>query len=391
LTEPPTLFKIDLRKAGGGMMVAMTEKVRKLFFTSLVLALAILLLSTAVSRATDSASSSPQTAVFLPPVPTQNQPAHPATPVPAQTTPIKNASPAAYPVSITSTTAAATISVTAPRASTPVAAAAGPGYTTSPASTATPAAAPASSQARNSVSIPAAPPAPDPVIVPSRAPAPASAATPVAPVATTPAGGSAPKVSPAAFTVTTPNHQDHLNLDVLRQSNLDQLDHHGVFEGQRLYNQTHDLSFLDPANWSVMAYKSRYRLDVYYKGHLYTTYHAVFGRSLASGTKLWEGDRRTPEGAYHIVAKRPSARFRYFLRIDYPNDVDRVRFAEMRDDGEIPSRVREGGEIGIHGTDNPILNVGNVNWTTGCISIDNGDIVELARLLPIGTLVVIKP
>ena len=140
-----------------------------------------------------------------------------------------------------------------------------------------------------------------------------------------------------------------------------------------------------------MAYKSRYRLDVYYKGHLYTTYHAVFGRSLASGAKLWEGDRRTPEGAYHIVARHPSGRFRYFLRIDYPNDVDRVRFAELREDGKIPGRVREGGEIGIHGTDNPILNIGNVNWTTGCISIDNSDIVELARLLPIGTLVVIKP
>jgi hypothetical protein len=250
------------------------------------------------------------------------------------------------------------------------------------------------------------PPAPDPVIVPARAtgPAPAaatpvapvSAATPVAPVATTPAAGaSAPAVSPAAFTVTIPNrqdhlNQDHLNLDVLRQNHPDQLDHHGVLEGQRLFNQTHDLSFLDSANWSVMAYKSRYRLDVYYKGHLYTTYHAVFGRSLASGTKLWEGDRRTPEGAYHIVAKRPSARFRYFLRIDYPNDVDRVRFAELREDGKIPSRVREGGEIGIHGTDNPILNIGNVNWTTGCISIDNSDIVELERLLPVGTLVVIK-
>lgn len=140
-----------------------------------------------------------------------------------------------------------------------------------------------------------------------------------------------------------------------------------------------------------MAYKSRYRLDVYYKGHLYTTYHAVFGRSLSSGTKLWEGDRRTPEGVYHIVAMHPSRRFRYFLRIDYPNDVDRVRFDELREDGRISNRVREGGEIGIHGTDNPILNIGNVNWTTGCISIDNSDIVELARLLPIGTLVIIKP
>jgi hypothetical protein len=287
--------------------------------------------------------------------------------------------------------------MTAAPASTPVAGTAAV-YATPPASTTTPAAVPASSQAHNSVSIPAALPASNPVIAPAHTTAPtAPAATPVAPAAAaSTVGASAPKVSPAAFTVTTPNrqdhlNQDHLNLDVLRQNNLDHLDHHGILEGQRLFNQDHDASLLDPSNWSVMAYKSRYRLDVYYKGHLYTTYHAVFGRSLSGGTKLWEGDRRTPEGAYHIVAKHPSGRFRYFLRIDYPNDVDRVRFAELREDGKIPSRVREGGEIGIHGTDNPILNIGNVNWTTGCISIDNSDIVELARLLPIGTLVVIKP
>src|SRR5216683_859508 len=334
-----------------GMMLAMTDKVRKLFLTSLALALAILFFSPAVSRA-DSVSSSPQTAVFLPPVPAQNQPASAATSVPVQTIPkpipMTNAPHGARAVSSTWTAAGAAASMTAAPASTPVAATTA-AYVTPP----------------------------------------ASAATPVAPVATSPAAASAPSVSPAAFTVTTPNPQDHLNLDVLRQNHL--VDHQGVLEGQRLFKQSSESSVLDPFNWSVMAYKSRYRLNVYYKGRLYTSYHAVFGRSLASGAKLWEGDRRTPEGAYHMVAKHPSGRFRYFLRIDYPNDVDRVRFAELREDGKIPGRVREGGEIGIHGTDNPILNIGNVNWTTGCISIDNSDIVELARLLPIGTLVVIKP
>jgi len=36
--------------------------------------------------------------------------------------------------------------------------------------------------------------------------------------------------------------------------------------------------------------------------------------------------------------------------------------------------------LGIHGTDLPILNSGNVDWTTGCISVDNDDISELARV-----------
>jgi len=63
----------------------------------------------------------------------------------------------------------------------------------------------------------------------------------------------------------------------------------------------------------------------------------------------------------------------------------------MRSDGDLPRSIREGGSVGIHGTDLPILNLGNIDWTTGCISIDNEDVSELARLLPIGTLVIIKP
>ena len=53
--------------------------------------------------------------------------------------------------------------------------------------------------------------------------------------------------------------------------------------------------------------------------------------------------------------------------------------------------VGVGGRIGIHGTDNPLLNRGDVNWTTGCISVDDEDVEELKRLLPDGTVVIIKP
>jgi murein L,D-transpeptidase YafK len=92
-----------------------------------------------------------------------------------------------------------------------------------------------------------------------------------------------------------------------------------------------------------------------------------------------------------IVGKHPSRRFEWFLKINYPNADDQQHFTELREEGEIPRWAREGGQVGIHGTDNPLLNVGDVNWTTGCISIDNQDIDELARLLPIGTVVIIKP
>jgi murein L,D-transpeptidase YafK len=147
----------------------------------------------------------------------------------------------------------------------------------------------------------------------------------------------------------------------------------------------------DPFNWVVHVYKSRHRLEVYYREHLYRTYHAVFGRSPVAGAKLWEGDRRTPEGYYLIVNKHRSARFEWFLRINYPNEEDRERFEHGLDAHLIPASAREGGQIGIHGTDSPYLNVSNVDWTTGCISVGNADISELAQMLPVGTLVVITP
>jgi lipoprotein-anchoring transpeptidase ErfK/SrfK len=161
--------------------------------------------------------------------------------------------------------------------------------------------------------------------------------------------------------------------------------------GDAVFDHANENARSDPDNWVVHVYKSRHKLDVYFQGRLFKSYHAVFGRSRWMGAKQWEGDLRTPEGNYLIIAKYPSRRFAWFLRINYPNAIDEARFDQLRADREIPPRARAGGAIGIHGSDNPLLNVGDVNWTTGCISLVNSDIEELARLLPTGTLVVIEP
>jgi L,D-transpeptidase catalytic domain len=159
--------------------------------------------------------------------------------------------------------------------------------------------------------------------------------------------------------------------------------------------QTKDDSAHQPHSWSVKIYKVRHRLEVYYKGKFYRSYRAVFGRNLDTSAKLFAGDRRTPEGNYLIIGKYPNRRWRWFLKLNYPNLDDLSRYAELRAAHEIPvfagHEVSPGNAIGIHGTDVPMLNDGNINWTTGCISVDNGAVDELAALLPIGTLVVIKP
>lgn len=199
-------------------------------------------------------------------------------------------------------------------------------------------------------------------------PSPGAAASPVNATAIQPKAG----LQSAALTGPTSNVED-------------------TAEGQRLYLNSIDGERDNSYNWSIHVFKSSHRLEVYYKGHLFRVYHAVFGRSRWAGGKEWEGDTRTPEGSYLIIAKHPSTRFRWFLKLNYPNGLDEEQFVALKAAHEIPRRSRMGGQVGIHGTDDERLNLDNVNWTLGCISVDNDDIAEMATLLPVGTLVVIKP
>ena len=49
-----------------------------------------------------------------------------------------------------------------------------------------------------------------------------------------------------------------------------------------------------------------------------------------------------------------------------------------------------GDAVGIHGSDKPSLNRRKVDWTWGCISLENANVAELVTLVPIGTLVLIE-
>ncbi len=143
----------------------------------------------------------------------------------------------------------------------------------------------------------------------------------------------------------------------------------------------------------VVVRKSCRTLDVYRQGYRIRSYPAVFGMS-AAGSKLYEGDHRTPTGLYSIVDKRRHTRWRHFLLIDYPNTQDLQRYWAALEAGEIPRRGKRhagpGGAVGIHGTDKPGLNQRGVDWTFGCVSIGNPEVEDLASLVPLGTLVLIQ-
>jgi len=153
------------------------------------------------------------------------------------------------------------------------------------------------------------------------------------------------------------------------------------------------LAWAETEPYLVVVRKSCRTLDVYRSGNRIRSYPAVFGLN-GRGSKLYEGDLRTPTGLYMIVDKRPHPRWREFLLLDYPNIQDLHRYwLAMETDG-IPRRgdgfVGAGGMVGIHGTDKPGLNARGVDWTWGCISLDNDAVEELAALVPVGTLVLIE-
>ncbi len=145
-------------------------------------------------------------------------------------------------------------------------------------------------------------------------------------------------------------------------------------------------------DYYIVITKSRYEMTLYNaNGTWLITYPVVFG-SKDMGDKMMAGDRKTPEGTYHITSKRPHPKWDDFLALDYPTQEDYEKFNERKAEGLIPQNAKIGGAIGIHGTwpheDFAIDQY--QNWTMGCVSTKNEYIEELFAKVPVGTKVIIK-
>ncbi len=137
--------------------------------------------------------------------------------------------------------------------------------------------------------------------------------------------------------------------------------------------------------------KSAHTMTLYGKGSRgievpISTYRVAIGPG-GAGEKLREGDSVTPVGHYHVVFKKPST-YRVFMRLDYPNQDDRARFARLKASGALPSTARIGGDVGIHGAPpQPEWKSvhKNYDWTLGCIAVDDDEIEAIAKVVPEGT------
>ena len=140
--------------------------------------------------------------------------------------------------------------------------------------------------------------------------------------------------------------------------------------------------------------KGRRVLALYEGSTVIRTYPVVLGTQPV-GAKLYEGDRRTPEGEYHIVKKYYHPYWSRFMLIDYPTPANREIYSWSQSMGLLPARGGRppgiGGAIGIHGAEDENLVQNGVDWTLGCISLFNRHVDELYDMVPVGARVVIEP
>lgn len=104
------------------------------------------------------------------------------------------------------------------------------------------------------------------------------------------------------------------------------------------------------------------------------------------GHKLREGDGKTPEGRYFINGRNENSKFHLSLRISYPAQQDVRRARSLG--------VSPGGDIYIHGKPNNRQDSAlgrRVDWTDGCIAVDDREIREIWQLVQEGTPVDITP
>jgi len=128
----------------------------------------------------------------------------------------------------------------------------------------------------------------------------------------------------------------------------------------------------------IVVRKSSYELGVYKDTILLKNYPVVFGGNPVDD-KLMEGDNCTPEGVFRIRTKYPHAKWSRFIWIDYPNQESWKKHNAAVAKGAIPRNSGIGGEVGIHGIPHGYDEAVDLrqNWTLGCISMKNRDVIDL--------------
>ncbi|MGV8985752.1 MAG: L,D-transpeptidase family protein [Cypionkella sp.] len=139
-------------------------------------------------------------------------------------------------------------------------------------------------------------------------------------------------------------------------------------------------TYRGPAVTLVEIHKADRKMFLLHDGKVLRTYDIELGGK-PDGKKQFEGDLKTPEGAYFISHHNPKSTYYLSIGISYPNDQDRA-FAKAND-------KEPGGDIFIHGQ--PGWTKVKGDWTAGCIAVENKQIEQIYAMVKPGTPINIFP
>jgi hypothetical protein len=128
------------------------------------------------------------------------------------------------------------------------------------------------------------------------------------------------------------------------------------------------LGALVPVDTRLVIDLQRLRAALYRRGRL------VFEAPVGVGT----AQAPTPRGAFYVRDKLTDFASPFYGPIAFGTSARSAVLTDWPD----------GGYIGIHGTDEPQLIPGRVSH--GCIRMRNEDIIRLARLMPVGTPLIVR-
>lgn len=135
-----------------------------------------------------------------------------------------------------------------------------------------------------------------------------------------------------------------------------------------------------PEVTSVQVHKAERKIYLLHEQKVLKSYDIALGFE-PLGHKQFEGDGKTPEGAYFITHKNPNSDYYLSLGISYPSKAD-IAFAQT-------NGKPAGGDIFIHG--GPRQKVSRQDWTAGCIAVTDKQIEVLYSMIDPGTPIFILP
>ena len=144
--------------------------------------------------------------------------------------------------------------------------------------------------------------------------------------------------------------------------------------------KTKFLKYNGPEVTQIQVHKADRKMYLFHNDRVLKEYDIALGFEPV-GHKQFEGDGKTPEGAYFISYKNPNSDFHLSLKISYPNEAD-IAFAESQ--GKSP-----GGDIVIHG--GPRQPTSERDWTWGCVAVTDKQMEVIYSMVEVGTPIIILP